>query len=108
MKTKQKHINNVGAAYFAVNYLGWATAATPWGALAKLDLNMSGKRSSVGSKAYDEQTEGVRLYYLPDESKFAGTDEHRPVDASGQPYGTPLYIGRHTGNEKIVKDVLAV
>lgn len=104
----QKHMNNVGAAYFAANFLGWATAATPWEALAKLDLNMSGKRVSVGTTAYSEQTDGVHLYYLPDESKFTGTDYYRPVDADGQPYGTPLYIGRHTVNEGVVKAMLEI
>lgn len=104
----QKHINNVGAAYFAANFLGWATAATPWEALAKIDLNSSGKRVTVGTAAYNDQTNGVSLYYLPDESKFTGTDDYRPVDASGQPYGTPLYIGRHEANEGIVKAVLEI
>jgi hypothetical protein len=102
------HINNVGAAYFAVNYLGWATAATPWEALAKLDLNSSGRRTTIGAKGYGEKTEGVWLYYLPDESKFIGTEGYRPVDAEGRPYGTPIYIGRSERNEDAVKDALAI
>jgi hypothetical protein len=100
------YINSQGACYLAVNFLGWATARTPWEALAKLDLNANGKRVTVGTKAYAEQTEDATLYYLPDESKFKGTNYYSPVDGDGKPYGIPLYGGLSEHNELVIKKTL--
>lgn len=102
----KEHVNSQGACYFAVNFLGWATAKTPWEALAKLDLNMSGKRVIVGGPKFLDQTEGVNLYYLPDESIFQGTEFFAPVDKDRKPYGIPIYAGLNNNNEKIIKQSL--
>lgn len=106
MAEKSKHSNSQGAAYFAVNFLGWGIGKTPWEALAKLDLNMSGKRVTIGTKPFMKQTENISLYYLPDESKFKGTAFYAPVDAEGNEYGVPLYAGQSEHNEKIIKQQL--
>ena len=103
---KKDYVNTQGAAYFVVNFLGWAVAKTPWEALARLTLNMSGKRVTVGTKPYADQTERVSLYYLPDEDKFKGTNYYAPVDAEGKPYGVCLYAGLSEHNEEIIKENL--
>lgn len=96
--------NSVGAAYIAVNFLGWAIAKNPWEAMASLTLNLDNKRPVVGSKSFIDQTEGVSLYYLPDESKFKGASYFIPVDESGEPYGVPLYCASR--NDSFVKSKL--
>lgn len=106
MKTKD-YINSKGACYFAVNAFGWATARSPWEAMAKLDLDaFSRRRPTIGSKTYKEQTAWVSLWYLPDESKFAGTDCYRPVDADGKFYGVPLFCGFGEHNETVIHNTL--
>lgn len=99
-----KSTNSVGAAYIAVNFLGWATAKTPWEAMASLTLSLDGKRPRVGDKDFLDQTVDVSLYYLPDESKFKGTNYFGPVDESGEPYGVPLYCASR--NDQFVKTKL--
>jgi hypothetical protein len=102
----KSHTNSQGAAYFAVNFLGWATAKTPWEALAKLELSMTGKKVTVGGPMFSGQTEGVSLYYLPDEDKFKGTNFYAPVDSEGKPYGIPIYAGLSEHNERAIKKTL--
>jgi len=90
------HVNNAGAAYLAVNGLGWAVAPTPWEAIAKLDLRGPRKQvPKLGSSAWSESSELVNLFYLPNEEEFAGLEWFAPVDADGKPYGVPLYCGAH-------------
>ena len=101
-----KHINTVGASYLAVNFLGWATATSPWGALGKLELAMSSKRITVGSDQFKKCTDEVYLYYLPDESKFEGTNNYAPIDKDGNPYGIPLYAGTPERHQKSIKEIL--
>jgi hypothetical protein len=99
-----KITNSVGAAYLAVNFLGWATAKTPWEAMAALTLNLDSKCPKIGSQEFADQTEGVSLYYLPDERKFKGTSYFVPVDEAGDQYGVPLYCTSR--NSQFVKDKL--
>ena len=99
-----KSTNSVGAAYLAVNFLGWATGKTPWQAMAFLNLNLENKRPKIGSQEFFDQTVDVSLYYLPDESKFKGTNYFGPVDESGEPYGVPLYCASR--NDQFVKTKL--
>ena len=102
LKMKKAYIDNAGAAYLAVNYLGWAVAPSPWEAIAKLDLRgPSGKGVKIGSSEWDSASEQVSLFYLPNEEEFAGLDWFAPVDADGKPYGVPLYCGNH--NAALVK-----
>ena len=100
MKTKS-HVNSVGACYFASNFLGWATAKTPWQALAKLDLSVSRTRPSA--KVLASAKDAVCLYYIPNEDTFAGVKSYSPVDANDKPYGICLYAGGESEhNEKLV------
>lgn len=105
-KKPKPYVNSQGAAYFAVNFLGWATAKTPWEALAKLDLNMSGKKPTLGSKSYDVQTNGVNLYYLPNESLFTGTNRYAPINEQGGQYGVPIFLGLSEHSEQVIKMTL--
>lgn len=102
MKNQSELSNSQGAAYFAVNFIGWATGKTPWEALSGLDLDMSGKRITIGAKTFDEKTKEVHLYYLPDEKKFKGTEMFAPIDDEQNPCGVLLYAGLSTHNEKVV------
>lgn len=105
MKTKP-HVNSVGACYFASNFFGWATAKTPWQALAKLDLTASRKpRPSAKLLAFAK--DAVCLYYIPNEEKFEGVKNYSPVDANDQPYGVCLYAGGESEhNEQLVSNEL--
>ena len=101
MKIKP-HVNSVGACYFASNFFGWATAKTPWQALAKLDLTAS-RKPRPSAKVLASAKDAVCLYYIPNEDTFAGTKSYSPVDANDQPYGICLYAGGESEhNEKLV------
>lgn len=102
MKNQSKLSNSQGAAYFAVNFIGWATGRTPWEALSKLNLDMSGKRVTIGAKTFDEKTKEVHLYYLPDEDEFKSTEMFSPVNDKQEPCGVLLYAGLSTHNENLV------
>ena len=104
MKKQKTHVNSAGASYFAVNAFGWATAKTPWEAMANLDLVASGNTPSVKGPKFKKATEDVSLYYLPDEDAFQGTNFYAPVDKDGKPYGIPIYVGLSEHNEKIIKE----
>lgn len=96
---KKAYVNNAGAAYLAVNGLGWAVAPTPWEAIAKLDLRGPRKQvPKLGSPAWSEASELVSLFYLPNEEEFAGLEWFAPVDADSKPYGVPLYCGDHNAS----------
>lgn len=106
MSEKSKYSNSQGAAYFAVNFLGWGIGPTPWDALANIDLNINRKKVTAGTPAFKKHTEGVSLYYLPDESLFKGTSYYTPIDEKGEPYGIALYVGLSEHNETIIKKSL--
>jgi hypothetical protein len=102
LKMKKAYVNNNGAAYLAVNALGWAVAPSPWEAIAKLDLRgPNGAGVRFGSSKWDSASAAVSLFYLPNEEEFAGLEWYAPVDADGKPYGVPLYCGDH--NAALVK-----
>jgi hypothetical protein len=101
MKIKP-HVNSVGACYFASNFFGWATAKTPWQALAKLDLSAC-RRPRLSPKLLAFAKDEVCLYYIPNEDTFAGVKSYSPVDRNDKPYGVCLYAGRESEhNEKLV------
>lgn len=100
----KQYVNNVGATYVAINMFGWAAAQSPWAAMAKLELTLDGKQIKIGSNAYEKHTKEVMLYYIPNEEKFAGIQNHVPVDSQGNSYGIPLYAG--TPNQKIIHNTL--
>lgn len=107
MKNNKDHINTQGASYFASNAFGWATARTPWEALAKLDLSYNGKRPSLNSKTFAETTKSVMLWFLPDEDKFQRIENYCPADAEGKQYGVCLFAGTHEFNERAVFNKLS-
>jgi hypothetical protein len=109
MKNKtSKHINSQGSTYYAANAYGWSCAKTPWEALAKLDLYGNGKKvNTLSSRNFEDATDHTMLFFIPDESKFAGTEYYVPVDEKGEQIGVCLFASTSERNERIVKERLS-
>ena len=96
------HTTKTGGTYFCTNSFGWACAANPFEAMAKLDLTYQGTCPKVGSSTYDKAVAAVNLWYLPSEEHFDHVDNYEPRTKAGEPAGVPLFVGTSEHNTKIV------
>ena len=110
MENKTKHyVNSQGSTYMVTTPCGWSLGASPWKALANLNIysDSTGKRiNKLNDADFEETSNSIYLWFIADESKMDRIEGYAPVDADGELCGLALYAGDDERNEKRITENL--
>lgn len=103
--------NANGGTYIVISPYGWQMDKNPFRAFMLLaeqslvtgSFPKAADRKSNGS-IFDKSDDGVLVYFVKDEDKFAGTSWFHPIDEDDNPIGVLVYGGDRNVNRVATLD----